>query len=100
MCGKLATVRDMIASLAGSKNPDYGIDGEIRALLVRPAGLLTVLQRIISCWKRSISCGKRSISCGKSPSTAGKNRLPDFDGNAETGAKPRQQGLKWGKHAV
>jgi hypothetical protein len=37
MCGKLLvpTVRDMIDSLAGSKNPDYGIDGEIRALLLR-----------------------------------------------------------------
>jgi hypothetical protein len=37
MCGKLLvpTIRDMIDSLAGSKDPDYGIDGETRALLLK-----------------------------------------------------------------
>jgi hypothetical protein len=29
------TIRDMIDSLVESKNPDYGIDGETRALLLR-----------------------------------------------------------------
>jgi hypothetical protein len=29
------TIREMIDSLAGSKDPDYGIDGEIRELLLR-----------------------------------------------------------------
>jgi hypothetical protein len=37
ICGKLLvpTIREMIDFLAGSKDPDYGIDGETRALLLK-----------------------------------------------------------------
>jgi hypothetical protein len=66
MCGKLLvpTIREIIDFLVESKDPDYGIDGAIRALLlsVSPAEIFPILRRTFPVLRKTFSNQKKTFA--------------------------------------